>query len=457
MQIAVNDGAQTIGPLEQKHLKSQIYRNVCDPSKLTSTHWHVAISNGLGWAFDGMDAAILGLVTPLLMKEFALSLPEFRSGIQLFGLAAILGCFAWPWLADRYGRRTVLALNVALFSLLMPIAAAVPNWMMFIAIYAVIRFTLAGEWAVGAPLVVETWPAKYRGLVLGVNRSAYSLGIALAGLLATYVAVIYGWRGAFILPGIIALLAIYIRTLVPESPEWVRSQDRMSRIKAAVSRGGVVSADDREWFSNARRIPLRQLFHHDVIRKTVLVTTVYTLIVTSFTTITYFMPLFLSETHRWSTAEYGAFYTWWGFVGIPAYWIAGGLSDKVGRRAALVVCLLWAAVFLAIWAYTQDKLLLWILGMTWSFGYAGIYGPLASFTSEHFPTRIRSTGTGFALAMGVFVGTVLWPYVLVWLRETTGSFRAGFLVSAGILLLVSLIIWLFAPESPRKEVSAIVA
>jgi hypothetical protein len=59
--------------------------------------------------------------------------------------------------------------------------------------------------------------------------------------------------------------------------------------------------------------------------------------------------------------------------------------------------------------------------------------------------------------MGVFVGTVLWPYVLVWLRETTGSFRAGFLVSAGILLLVSLIIWLFAPESPRKEVSAIVA
>ena len=451
-----NDGAEAIGPLEQKYLKSQTFKNVCDRSKLSSTHWHVAISNGLGWAFDGMDIAILGLVTPLLMKDFGISLAEFRGSVQIFGIATILGCLAWPWLADRYGRRTVLAVNVALFSLLMPVAASAPNWTMFIVIYVAVRFTLAGEWAVGAPLVVETWPAKYRGLVLGANRSAFSLGVAFAGLLTTYVAATYGWRGAFVVPGIIAFLAIYIRTLVPESPEWVRNQDRMSRIRATISRGGSVSADDQEWFSKAHRTPLRQLFHRDVIRNTVLVTAVYTLIVTSFTTITYFMPLFLSESHGWSTAEYGIFFTWWGLVGIPAYWIAGGLSDRVGRKVAFVVCLLWAAAFLAMWAYTEDKLMLWVLGMIWSFGYAGIYGPLASFISEHYPTRIRSTGTGLALAVGTFVATVLWPYVLVWLRETTGSFRAGFLVSAGILLLVSLIIWFFAPEGSRKELNIIV-
>jgi MFS transporter, putative metabolite:H+ symporter len=443
------------GPLELRHLRSEAFQRVSDTTPISSTHWHVAFSNALGWAFDGMDLAILGLVAPQLLKEFGLTVGEFRDGVQIFGLATVFGCFVWPWLADRYGRKTLLSINIALFSLAMPVAASAPSWAIFVFVYSIVRFTLAGEWAIGAPLVVETWPARYRGLVLGANRSAFSLGSALAGLLTTFIVVGYGWRAAFYLPGLVALLAVYIRLLVPESPEWVRTQDRMSRIKTASSSGIALSPDDREWFAKAKRPGITQLFLKDMRRNTALVTIVYTGVLVSFAAITQFMPLYLSEAHHWSTQEYGRFVTWWGLVGIPAYWIAGGSSDRYGRRRVFVVALLWAAIFLAIWAYATDHVALWVLGLIWSFGYAGIYGPLASYISELYPTRVRSLGTGFTLGVATLIAYVLWPYVLIWVRTSTGSFSICFLLSSAALLIVAAVVWLFSPESARKELDAL--
>ena len=84
------------GPLEMRHLQSRIYRNAADTSRLTSTHWHIAWANGLGWGFDGMDGAILALVAPLLMKEFAIDLGTYRSGVQIALLVSIAGLYLWP-------------------------------------------------------------------------------------------------------------------------------------------------------------------------------------------------------------------------------------------------------------------------------------------------------------------------------------------------------------------------
>ena len=117
-----------IGPLEAKHLTSRLYRNAADSTRVTSTHWHIAWANGLGGGFDGMDGAILALVAPLLLKEFAIDLPAYRNGIQITGLTSIIGLFAWPWLADKFGCRNILALNIAVFSIAMPAVALAPSW-----------------------------------------------------------------------------------------------------------------------------------------------------------------------------------------------------------------------------------------------------------------------------------------------------------------------------------------
>src|SRR5260370_20140291 len=166
---------------------------------------------GLGWGFDGMDGAILALVAPLLMKEFAIDLGTYRSGVQIALFVSIVGLYLWPWLADKFGRRNILALNIAVFSLAMPLVALSPGWGSFILIYSIVRFALNGEWAVASMLVAETLPARLRGLVLSVDRSAWGIGAALAGFLVTFFVTEWGWRAASVLPVLLPPLAVYVR------------------------------------------------------------------------------------------------------------------------------------------------------------------------------------------------------------------------------------------------------
>jgi MFS family permease len=215
---ATEPAAEAQGPLERQHLRYANYRAVADGRTVTRTHWHIALANGLGWGFDGMDGVIFALVSPLIIKEFSLTIPTYRSGLQIALMATIAGLYFWPWLADRFGRRTLLAVNIALFSLLMPVVALSPSFAVFIAARALVGFVLSGEWALGSMLVAETWPARLRGRVISINRATWCFGASLAGGITGIVAARWGWRTAVMVPGVIALLAIYVRATCPESP-----------------------------------------------------------------------------------------------------------------------------------------------------------------------------------------------------------------------------------------------
>ena len=85
-----------IGPLEARYRQSAAFRAASDQTRVTATHWHIAVANGLGWGFDGMDGVIFALASPLVIKDFGLSVPEYRSGLQLALLVGILGMYVWP-------------------------------------------------------------------------------------------------------------------------------------------------------------------------------------------------------------------------------------------------------------------------------------------------------------------------------------------------------------------------
>jgi MFS family permease len=121
-------------------------------------------------------------------------------------------------------------------------------------------------------LVAETWPARLRGRVISINRAAWCFGASIAGGITGLVAGVWGWRVAVMAPGVIALLAIYVRATCPESPYWVRAQDRKRRIAETLAAGRTIGEDDRTWYTKAGRVGIRQVFMPDVLPATLVAT-----------------------------------------------------------------------------------------------------------------------------------------------------------------------------------------
>jgi MFS family permease len=444
------------GPFEQSYrARSAAFRAASDSTRVTRTHWHIAIANGLGWGFDGMDGVIFALMTPLIIKDFGITVPEYRSGMQIALLVGILGMYVWPWLADRYGRRTLLAVNIALFSLLMPITALTTTFTAFVAVRCAIYFALNGEWSLGSMLVAETWPASMRGRVIGINRGTWCFGAALAGAVAAFIISEWGWRIACVIPAVVALLAVYVRIGLPESPYWVRLQDRRLRIREAQAADRPLLAADQAWLDRAAKAPVRQLFLPDMLKNTAAATFIACCSTIIYGTVGGWMPLYLAQERHWSTAAYGTFYIWWGLVGFLGLFFAGLISDRFGRKPAFYVMLIEGAVFLTLWVFAESNTALWIYGLLWSIGFLGFWAPSMILTAEIYPTRIRGVGNGFSWAVAWLVGFVLWPFGTIGIQQSTGSFAEAFLIVPVAMLLMGVGIWLFTPEHRGKELDAI--
>ena len=167
---AASPAGGEVGPLEQKHLAiRQLSRRRRTAREITKTHWHIAIANALGWGFDGMDGVIFALISPLVIKEFALTVPEYRSGLQIALFCRHRRPLFLAVAVRPLGRRTLLAVNIALFSLLMPVVALSPTFAVFVIARSMVGFALNGEWSLGSMLVAETWPARLRGRVISIN------------------------------------------------------------------------------------------------------------------------------------------------------------------------------------------------------------------------------------------------------------------------------------------------
>ena len=448
-------GSAAVGPFEAPDMKSEAYRNARDQTRVTKTHYHIATANGLGWAFDGMDGILFGLAVPFFLKEFQVTIPEWRSASQIILLLGIPGIYFWPWLADKFGRRTLLAINIAMFSLLMPVVALAPSFLVFIVARILVGFALNGEWALGSLLVAETWPAHLRGRVLSINRGTWCFGTATAGLITTFIMAEYGWRWAIAVPGLIAMLAIYVRAKCPESPYWVQTQDRKLRIAAEKAAGKALSEADSNWQKKADKLAITQLFAPDLRRATFVAIFVACCSTAIYGTVGGWMAYYLNAEMKWPAKEYGLFYTCWGCVGFLGLVMSGWIADRIGRRMAFIVMLVEGAVFIGLWASTTDHTLLWVYGLLWSIGFLGFWGPSMTITAEVFPTRIRGAANGVVWAVAWLGGFVLWPFVTVWLQQTTGSFYASFMTIPALMAMMAVGVWFFVPEHGGKTLDEI--
>src|ERR1700735_606762 len=191
---------------------------------LNSTQRNTFIACFLGWSLDAFDFFILVFCVSALAAEFHTKVSTVLEANFLTLAMRPVGAFLFGFLADRYGRRPALMIDIICFSIFVLGSGFVPSFHWFLVMRAFCGIAMGGEWGVGAALAFETLPAKGRGFFSGLLQEAYIVGYLLAAIVYATLFRFIGWRGMFVVGAFPAFLVIYIRTKVDESPAWLHGR-----------------------------------------------------------------------------------------------------------------------------------------------------------------------------------------------------------------------------------------
>jgi len=185
-----------------------------------SDRFHAVTASYLGWTLDAFDFFVVVFLFDILAKQFGVSKTAMVATTTATLLMRPVGALIFGVLADRYGRRVPLMCDVIFFSVVEVFCGFAPNYATFLVLRILYGIGMGGEWGVGASLAMESAPSRMRGILSGFLQSGYSMGYLLAAVAARFILPSLGWRWMFWIGGVPALLALYIRTKVPESEAW---------------------------------------------------------------------------------------------------------------------------------------------------------------------------------------------------------------------------------------------
>src|SRR6202045_1075001 len=189
----------------------------------TNAQKHVVVASFLGWSLDAFDFFLLVFVLKDIAAEFQTDISDVTLAILVTLAMRPIGAFIFGRAADRWGRRPTLMVNILLYSILEFASGFAPSLTVLIILRALYGVAMGGEWGVGASLTMETVPPHARGFVSGLLQSGYPTGYFVASIVYGLLFPIIGWRGMFMVGVLPALLVLYIRRRVPESPSWDRA------------------------------------------------------------------------------------------------------------------------------------------------------------------------------------------------------------------------------------------
>lgn len=330
----------------------------------------------LGWSLDAFDFFILTFCVSAIATQFQAKVSAVAEAIFLTLAMRPVGAFLFGVMADRFGRRITLMIDIIAYSIFELASAFAPSLKVLLITRALFGIAMGGEWGVGAALAFETLPTEGRGFFSGVLQEGYAVGYLLAALVYRTLFPTFGWRGMFIVGALPAFLVIYIRTKVDESPAWL--QGRVSR--HAESKIG----QDIRTYAGTFIFLVALMFAFN-----------------SFSHGTQDLyPTFLQRDHRFTPQTVG-------FIAIIANMgaLLGGIffgtwSERIGRRKAIIIAALLAIPVAPLWAYSHTVLMLALGGFVMQFMVQGAWGVVPAHLNELSPAAVRGTFPGFAYQIG---------------------------------------------------------
>jgi MFS family permease len=390
------------------------------------------IAASFGWMLDSFDVMLYAMVIAALVEDPTLRLSLKTAGLltSITLLAAAAGGIAFGVIADRIGRKRALMASVLIYSVFTAACGFAQSALQLAIIRVLLGLGFGGEWATGAALVSESFPAKHRGKALAFVQSSWAIGYGLAALVNMLVMPVWGWRGVFFVGVLPALFTIWIQRRIEEPKIW--------QTAAAADRGrpGVI-------------------FGPGIRAITIAIILMNSFCLFAWWGMNGWIPTYL----RLGAAQGGIGLSstvmslfvvamqvgmWFGYVSF------GFIADAIGRKRTYVIYLVAAAVLLPLYGALRLPAALLVLGPFVAFFGTGYFSGLGAVVAELYPTAVRATAAGFCYNVGRIASAVA-PYTVGSLATTRG-FGVAFMV-AGAAFLFAAAMWIWIPETRNRELT----
>jgi SHS family lactate transporter-like MFS transporter len=346
----------------------------------TSEQKHVVAASFLGWSLDAFDFFLLVFVLKDIAAEFHTDISNVTLAILLTLAMRPIGAFIFGRAADRWGRRPTLMVDILLYSVIEFASGFSPNLTVLIVLRALYGVAMGGEWGVGASLTMETIPPHARGFVSGLLQSGYPAGYFMASIVYGVLFPYIGWRGMFMVGVIPALLVLYIRRNVPESPSFSKA--------ASAERGSTLAVMKSHWRLGIYAVLLMTAFNffshgtQDI------------------------YPTFLQVQHKFSPHVVSIIAVVYNIGAICGGLLFGTLSERFGRRRCIIISSLLALPVIPLWAFADSPVLLAIGAFLMQFAVQGAWGVIPVHLNELSPDTARATFPGFVYQLGNLLASV---------------------------------------------------
>ena len=406
-----------------------------DFKRLTSSQRHTFIASFLGWTLDSLDFFLLIFCVKAISADFHAKPSDVFTAVLLTQLFRPVGALVFGILADRYGRRPVLMFNILSFSVIELACAFAPSLAVLLVLRALFGIAMGGEWGVGAALAFESLPTEGRGGFSGILQEGYAFGSILASGAFAMLFHSLGWRGLFMIGASPALLVFYVQARVEESPVWLAAERKRR------------SAPARE--SYAKKLASLKSFLPTFLFLIVLMTAFM-----SFSHGTQDVyPTFLQVQIGLSPRVVGMIGVIYGFAQIAGGFVFGTLSERWGRKRAIIAAALLSLVAIPAWAYWHSAVMLAVGAVIMQFMVQGAWGVVPAYLAELTPAPVRATAPGLAYQLGGLVTS--WnANAQSMAAEKWGSYRNVLAVTVMIVALSLAVLASLGHEVKGKDMAA---
>lgn len=361
----------------------------------------------LGWTLDAFDYFLVVYCLTAIARDFHRSDKDMALAITVTLGFRPVGAFLFGLLADRYGRRTPLMIDLVFYSIIEVATAFAPTYTSFLVLRALFGIGMGGEWGVGASLAMEKVPPRLRGVLSGLLQQGYAFGNLLAALCYFFLFQRWGWRPMFLLGGLPALLALFVRVRVKESEVWERTK----------------SADWRELWAS--------IFANWKIFLYIALLMTFMNFSSHGTQDMY--PTFLQRYFHFDGPKRSIISALSSAFAIAGGVFFGYMSDRIGRRRAIVTALLLAVALIPIWAFSPTTAMIVVGACLMQFMVQGAWGVIPAHLSELAPDSVRSFLPGFAYQCGVLIsGSIV--YIQAFLAERMSYASTMALTGAAVFI-----------------------